>query len=333
MKLGWHVQSVIARAGLSLLKASGAYDGYWRPWRGELFEAAERRGLHVIPTHYYSPVPKVSALRAAVWGRRESVPGIDLRIPAALALVQSIAAEFGAEYNLFPRETLADRRRFTLANSGFGPGDAEIYYAMLRRFMPTRVFEIGCGNSTLVASLALQKNREAHPDRVFEYICIEPHLPDYLRPPPEGVTKVIETGVQAVPLALFDQLEAGDFLFIDSTHVASIGSDVIYEYLEILPRLKPGVIIHIHDIFLPREYPERWAREQRFFWNEQYLLQAFLLHNEAYEIILPSHALYALRRDEMTGAFPSLAAERGYTRAGPSSFWMRKRAPAPGYSQ
>ncbi len=333
MNFGWRVQNAIARAGLSLLKASGAYDGYWRHWRGELFDAAERRGFHVIPAHYYSPVPKVSALHPSVWPKRDSVPGVDLAIPSALQLLQSLAGDFGEEFALFPAEPLADRRRFTLANIGYGPGDAELYYAMLRRFKPARVIEIGCGNSTQVASLALRKNREEHPRRNFEYVCVEPYLPDYLRPAPDGVTEVIETGVQATPLELFSRLESGDFLFIDSTHVAALGSDVLFEYLEILPRLKPGVIIHIHDIFLPLEYPERWAREQRFFWNEQYLLQAFLLHNEAYEVILPSHALYALHPDQMTAAIASLDPARGYQRAGPSSFWMRKKAQAPVYSQ
>lgn len=331
MNVGWHVQSALARAGLSLLKASGAYEGYWRHWRGDLFEDAERRGFHVIPAHYYSPVPKVSTLSPSLWAQRESVPGVDLAVPAALDLLGELSRDFGAEFAAFPTAKLDDRRRFTLANIGFGPGDAEIYYSMLRRFQPARVIEIGCGNSTQVAALALAKNREDHPGRTFDYTCIEPFLPDYLRPAPEGVTRVIETGVQQTPLSLFDGLESGDFLFIDSTHVAAIGSDVLYEYLEILPRLKPGVIIHIHDIFLPLEYPERWAREQRFFWNEQYVLQAFLLHNEAYEVLLPAHALYALHRDATVAAIPTLDPARGYARTGPSSFWMRKK-PA-GHSQ
>lgn len=333
MNLTFHMQSAVARVGLSLLKASGAYEGYWRHWRGDLFDAAERRGLHVMPAHYYSPVPKVSTLKTQLWDRRESVPGIDLAVPRALSLLQSLAAEFGEEFAGFSSAKNADRRKFTLANSGYGPGDAEIYYAMLRRFKPARVIEIGCGNSTLVASLAIQKNGVEAPDKSRRYICIEPYLPAYLTPPPAGVSEVIEKGVQEAPLALFDELESGDILFIDSTHVAALGSDVLYEYLEILPRLQPGVIIHIHDIFLPLEYPEPWAREQRFFWNEQYVLQAFLLHNDAYEVLMPSHALYALCRDDMTAAIPSLDPDAGYARTGPSSFWMRKKAQAAAHSQ
>lgn len=328
MSLTRRVQSALAQAGLALLKTSGAYGGYWRPWRGALFDAAERRGLHVTPVHFYSPIPDVGALPPAVWAPREAAPGIDLSIPSALALLAAFARDHGDEYRSFPREKLADRRRFTLANSGFGPGDAEIYFAMLRRFKPARVVEIGCGNSTLVASLALARNRAEAPHRACAYACIEPYLPDYLRPPPDGVTLVVEKGVQEAPLDIFDALQDGDFLFIDSTHVAALGSDVVHEFLTILPRLRPGVIVHVHDIFLPLDYPEKWAREQRFFWNEQYLLQAFLLHNADFETLLPAHALFALHRSAFDAAIPSASAAAGYAGVGPASFWMRKKPAA-----
>ncbi|MEZ5921121.1 MAG: class I SAM-dependent methyltransferase [Parvularculaceae bacterium] len=320
MDIGWHFQNLLARAGLALLKASGAYDSYFGHWRGELFNRAEAKGLHVMPAHYYAPTPTVARLKSDLWAKRESLYGLDLKIDEALALLQTFAETYAAEYNNFPRQKLDDPRRFTLANPAYGAGDAELYYAMIRHLKPRRVIEIGCGYSTLAASLAIAKNREEAPDRPCHYVCIEPYLPEYLRPAPDGVSEVIELGVEKTPLSRFEELSDGDILFIDSTHVAAIGSDVVYEYLDILPRLQKGVVVHIHDIFLPLEYPEKWTREQRYFWNEQYLLQAFLLHNDAWEVMMPAHALYALHHDEMAKAIPALA----MTAHGPANFWMRK---------
>lgn len=318
-KIKWHVQHLTARLGLALLKASGAYDGYWQSWRGALFDLAERRGLHILPVHYYSPVPNVAKLDSQIWAPREHLFGIDLRLDEASRLLADLAGKFAAEYNRLANLPDPGPQTFRLNNAAFGPGDAEIYYAVLRHLRPRRVVEIGCGHSTLVASKALQENRAGDPDYVCDYLCIEPYLPDYLEPLPPGITRVIRQPVQSVPLQVFEDLGAGDILFIDSTHVAAIGSDVVYEYLEILPRLRPGVVVHIHDIFLPRAYPQSWLTSTRFFWNEQYLLHAYLLHNRDCEVILPMHALFSLRQDALRGAIPSVTSSR----VGPSSFWMR----------
>ena len=320
MNLARAARWAMVKAGLALLKTSGSYKSYFGEWRGRPFDAAERMGLHVMPAHYYSPVPTVSRLDAAVFRDRNEITGIDLNVPKAVDFVKELARDFGAEYAKFEKSPGPDRRRYHLANTGFGAGDAEGYYGMLRRFKPRRVIEIGCGNSSLAAALALAKNREeGAPD--CKYTCIEPYLPDYLRPLPDPAMEVIERGVEALPLEMFESLGDGDFLFIDSTHVAAFGSDCVYEYLEILPRLKPGVIVHIHDIFFPRDYPRDWIVAKRYFWNEQYLLQAFLLHNSDYEVVLPLHALYALRRDDLIAAIPSIAVAK----APPASFWMRKK--------
>jgi hypothetical protein len=127
--------------------------------------------------------------------------------------------------------------------------------------------------------------------------------------------------VQEVAMAEFEALNAGDILFIDSTHVARTGSDVVHEYLEILPRLRPGVLVHIHDIFLPFEYPRDWIMEARFFWNEQYLLQALLAHSRAFEVIWPGYLMHRERPEVLAGAFPAYDAARHR----PSSWWMVRR--------
>lgn len=318
MDLRWHCQQLAATAGRKLLKWSGAYDGYWNHWRGDLFDRAEADGLHVLPVHYYSPVPNVAGLDPAIWQPRDAATGIDLRLDEALQTLAEMADRFRNELDEFPTEP-ADPRTFHLHNNAYGPGDAETLYCFLRHHKPNRVIEIGCGYSTLVASIAQTRNRDDAPGESFSYTCIEPFLPPYLRPTPPGVTEVIEKSVQSTPIARFEELQAGDVLFIDSTHVVALGSDVVYEYLEILPRLRPGVLVHIHDIFLPNDYPRQWADKSRFFWNEQYLLHAFLLFNDTFRVILPLHALFTQRKAELQEILPSLKRS-----GGPAGFWIEK---------
>lgn len=186
---------------------------------------------------------------------------------------------------------------------------------MIRHFKPKRIVEIGCGNSTLLIAQAL---RNEGLESACEFLCIEPFPPAYLQPLPEGVSKLINSDVQSASLDHFKSLESGDILFIDSTHVSKIESDVVYEYLEILPVLKPGVIIHIHDIFLPYEYPKNWIEDLRFFWNEQYMLKAFLLFNNNFNVMVPSHAMYREQQKIFEKMVPSLRE----TTHPPSAFWM-----------
>lgn len=310
----------MARFGIRLLKASGLYNGYWNQWRGDLFDNAEADGIHILPVHYYSPIPKVASLPKGLWEQKSDCTGIDLRLDDGEMLLRRIGSQFGMEFSEFRIDPCGDPRVFHLSNGAYGPGDAEILYGLIREFKPARIVEIGCGYSTLVAGMAIARNAEDDSSRGCDYTCIEPYLPPYLNPPPAFVTSVVEQPVQHVPLELFGSLESGDILFIDSTHVVAQGSDAVYEYLEILSRLKKGVIIHIHDIFLPNEYPEDWARKTRFFWNEQYLLHAFLLYNRAFEVLLPSHALARLRPDAFAESVPLRIVSHNF----PSSFWMKK---------
>jgi hypothetical protein len=109
-------------------------------------------------------------------------------------------------------------------------------------------------------------------------------------------------------------------LFIDSSHVVQVGGDVTHLFFQVLPRLAPGVVVHLHDIFLPREYPRAWVMEQHRFWTEQYLLQAFLRFNREFEILLSAGWLSAHHPEALAAAIPSWDAERSR----PGSFWMRR---------
>ena len=144
---------------------------------------------------------------------------------------------------------------------------------MIRHLKPKRIIEIGSGFSTLVAVEAIQKNKsEGYPTTLT---CIEPFEFSWLEELPD--VKVIRERVENIPIDYFSALEAGDILFIDSSHIIRPGNDVLFEYLHILQALQKGVMVHIHDIFSPKHYPRAWMVEQQLFWNEQYLLEAFCI--------------------------------------------------------
>ena len=154
--------------------------------------------------------------------------------------------------------------------------------AHLREHRPRRIVEIGSGQSTLMAILALRANRAEDPRYRCLHLCIEPYEAPWLE---RAGVAVLRRPVEAVPLQVFDTLEAGDVLFIDSSHMIRPQGDVLFEYLNVLPRLKPGVVVHVHDIFTPHDYPASWLVEHVRFWNEQYLLEAFLTHNRSWKVI------------------------------------------------
>ncbi len=173
---------------------------------------------------------------------------------------------------------------------------------------------IGGGYSTLLARRALAKNSDG-----AEHICIEPFEQPWLSN--IGLTQLIRSRVECVPLGLFRSLGSNDILFIDSSHVLRTGGDVWYEYLRILPTLNPGVLVHAHDIFLPFPYPRDWLLTERRYWTEQYLLQALLQDNSRFKVLLALHLLSKERPDELARACPIYAQQPGRD---PGSFWMTR---------
>lgn len=275
----------------------------------------ERLGVHVTPVHFYQPIPDTRRLPADVFDRRSELPGVDMNEAGQLALLETLA-RFRDEYAAFPKAPTGDSTRFHLANDSFAAVDAELLWGVLRETKPRRVVEIGSGMSTLLAAEALRRNA-ADGGPAAELTAIEPYPAPWLKSLP-GI-RLVEKPVQEVPLEELTRLEAGDVLFIDSTHVATIGSDVVYELLEIVPRLKPGVLVHLHDIFLPYEYPRHFVTGLRVFWNEQYLLQAFLAFNRSFEVLAAANWLQRTHPQALAAAFPSWTADRV-----PGSFWMRR---------
>ena len=280
----------------------------------------ERRGYHVTPVHYYSPVPNIAELDARLWSEPRLPAGIEMRDSAQLELLDSVAASYRAEYGSFPRDRARADCAFFLNNGNFFGADAQMLYSMVRKYRPARLIEIGSGFSTLVSSLAIGKNRAEDPAYRCQFTAIEPFSKHELLSQCENLSEVIAAPVQQVSVDRFRELEANDIVFIDSSHVAKLGSDVNYEFLEILPRLRVSVLVHVHDIFIPFEYPRRWAVEEGWFWNEQYLLQAFLSCNRAFEVVWAASHMHWKFRDRVAAAFDL----DDRAPSPPASFWMRR---------
>lgn len=290
-------------------------DRFWR----RTFFMWERLGLHVTANNFLHPVPDLGRLDPTLFTRQSELPGLDMREDAQLALLDTLRDRYREEYEAFPLQDDGSAPHYYVNNISFSAVDGEIYHAMLRHHRPRIVLEIGSGYTTLLAARALAAN-EAEGAPPAELTAIEPYPKPFLKAGFPGLSRLIEQDLQAVPLSEFTRLAANDVLFIDSSHMLKIGSDVQYEFLEILPRLQPGVIVHVHDIFFPAEYPRDWLYRNLLFYNEQYLLQAFLSGNTGWEVLWGGSYMHLRHPDKLEAAFPT------YTRTTrwPGSFWMRK---------
>ena len=279
----------------------------------QYFDLWQEQGFHVTPVHFYSPIPDTRDLDDSVWSTPSALTGVDLNTETQLSLVDEVFPRYFSEYSQFPHAPTEDPRQFYFDNQMFSGTDALVYYCMLRYAQPKRVIEVGSGYSTLVASQAAVQNGNT------EITVIEPYPPDFLKRNLPHVQEIIEAKVQLVDPALFSQLQSGDVLFLDSSHVVRVGGDVNYLILEVLPKLNRGVYVHFHDIFLPYDYPKTWVMGQhRYFWNEQYLVHAFLLFNHAFKVQFANTFMGAQYPEKMRATFPNS------TWWGGGSFWIRR---------
>ena len=244
-----------------------------------------KMGVFPITDHYYEPLFNPKHLYKELSLERK-IKGINWNLKEQLQTLESF--DFQDEFKDIPEDFVNDFV-FNFKNDSFESGDAEYWYNMIRLKKPRNIIEIGSGNSTKIARLAIEVNKKNNDKYECNHICIEPYEMPWLEK--IGV-KVIRDKVENIDLSFFDQLEANDFLFIDSSHVIRPQGDVLFEFLELIPNLKNGVIIHVHDIFSPRDYPKEWIIDQVRLWNEQYLLEAFLSFNNDYKIIGALNLLY-----------------------------------------
>jgi hypothetical protein len=281
----------------------------------DIFRLWERHGFHVTPVHFYQPIPNTQSLPETLWNRPSELIGIDMNDAVQLDLLRNHFPKFRDEYDQFPAEETSEPGRFSLKSGLFDDTDALVSYCMIRHFQPRLIIEAGSGFSSLVAAEAMAKSEDS------ALICIDPFPLDFLRKGFPGLHSLIEKKVEDIDTEFFSQLGSGDILFIDSSHTVRIGGDVNYLFLEVLPRLNPGVIVHVHDIFLPFEYRRDWVIDEFRFWGEQYLLQAFLTFNSEFEVLMANRYLAHRYLEDVKAAFPNSV------RWGGGSFWMRRRPP------
>jgi hypothetical protein len=283
-------------------------------------EVVRRDRYDVVRHDVYSPVPDVARLPPDLWDRRDPLAGIALDVDAALSLVETELAPFVAEFD-FPRDGPRPPGEFYLCNDNFEAVDSELLYAVVRARRPQRVVELGSGYTSLLIGAASRRNAAEGTPTV--HVAYDPYpRPQVLGHPVAEPTVVVPTSAADVPLEVFASLRAGDVLFVDTTHTVKVGSEVVHVILDVLPALRPGVLVHFHDIFLPWAYPREWLEEHQWYWAEEYLLQAFLAFNDGFEILLPAQAMARDRPERLAAAIPSFVAGAG---VGPASLWLVRR--------
>ena len=296
------------------------YQAFLRKVLRKTFGFWQTFGFHITPNHFYQPVPDTRTLTNDIWDHESVLAGLDIQAQNCLELLNTFQLEFNKEYDVFPYDKSDIPYEYYFNNNDFRSVDGEILYCMIRYFKPRKIIEVGSGYSTYLSAKAILRNKELDNNYDAELIAIEPYPNEVLENGFRGLSRLIKKNVQDISLDFFKELNENDILFIDSSHVLKIGSDVYYEFLEILPQIKTGVIVHFHDIFMPSEYPKEWVIKGRRFWTEQYLLQAFMSFNDSFEILWAGNYMNINYSQKLASAFRSY--KRGETL--PGSFWIRR---------
>ena len=251
----------------------------------------------------YSKKDKIKFYRYSLGSLKESLDWNEKAQKELLTELRQYSPEFSR---------LVENKKFDMENGKFGHHDAPVYYSMIRHFKPKKIIEVGAGSSTELAYLAAQNDGDT------SIISIDPFVNEDFKKRMSEHVNFIQKPVQNIPLSLFESLSKNDILFIDSSHVTKIGSDVNFLFLEVLPTLKPEVIVHVHDIFLPRTYSRAWLENHLIFWNEQFLLNAFLIENKSFEVLLANSFMGTTYPESLRSFYDTGKISGG------GSFWMRR---------
>jgi hypothetical protein len=273
-------------------------------------------GLYPVRDHYYEPFFAPDQLHRPLEVDRDLL-GVDLNVAGQLQMLREFS--FEDELIKLPIEQPGNEVTYFYDNNYFESGDAEFFYSMIRYLKPQTLVEIGSGFSSLLAIEAIAANRHQNPGYACKHVCIEPFERPWLEKLP---VELIRLPVERCDKSLFVDLNANDILFIDSSHVIRPQGDVLCEYLEILPMLKVGVFVHIHDVFTPRDYLPEWLIDRNLFWNEQYMVEAFLSFNTSFAVVGALNYLKHHHAAELAGKFPVFA--RQAERREPGSLWLRR---------
>ena len=258
--------------------------------------------------------------RSQIWPPTpRETPGIDWLEDEQAALCTGPFAE--QDRLAFIHQASDDPTEYFTSNDQFPALDAWALEAMIRHHRPKRFIEVGSGFSSLVTA---RVNRE-HFDTGIEFVCVEPYPRQFLLDGVPGISGLRVEKIQDTPLDVFTSLGRNDIVFVGTSHVVKTGGDVPWIYNQILPRLAPGVVVHMHDVGLPGDYPPAWVLDG-WGWNETYLVNAFLAFNVAFAVRFSSPMLVQRRREALLAAFPDYVDHE--TRAG-SSLWIQRASQAP----
>jgi predicted O-methyltransferase YrrM len=291
------------------------------PYISHLNRELKKYKTRYPPGHYYNPLVDPRAIEPfadqVFDTTKKSVHGIDFRENAQLQLLEELLPSYREVP--FPVEQTPGFRYF-LGNGIFSYSDGIFLYMLMRHFKPKRIIEVGSGHSSAV----MIDTNERFLNNSVNLTFIEPYperLYSLLKDSDKTRNRIYELPIQQVPLSTFEELQAGDFLFVDSSHVSKTGSDVNFIFFEILPRLKSGVIIHFHDVFTPMEYPKSWVMKKDvwFGFNEIYILRAFLMYNPEFEIIMFNTFLEEHHEAWFRNNMPLCLENKG------GSIWLRKK--------
>lgn len=274
----------------------------------------EKYKTWVPPGHYYSPIPnkqEVLKKENEIFKITPDIEGIDLNVEVQKELLLQCKSFYAEQ----PFQAIEKKdKRYYFENPFFSYADGLSLYHMMRTKRPKRIIEVGSGFSS---ALMLDVN-EMYFDNQIDLTFIEPYPERLASLVKEGEKiNLIESGVQEVDLATFKNLKAGDFLFIDSSHVSKIGSDVNHLFFKVFPSLAPGVFIQVHDIFANFEYPKKWIMEGRS-WNESYMLRSFLMFNPFFQIHLFNSYLGSFHMEWLRAEMPLFMKNTG------GSIWIQK---------
>lgn len=282
------------------------------------FPLFQKLGIHVLPVHFYSPIPDTRELKAQkhLFEQDHPMYGVDMREKEQWKLVESVVKAYEDEYRAAGGAFFGVNEK---KMPSYAPFNALTLFALIRHYKPKKMIEVGSGMSTRISAAAFAANRKE--GKPGDFFAVEPYPSEDVRKGFEGLTQTIAKKVEDFPLSEFLSLNENDILFIDSSHAVKIFGDVNYLYLTVLPQLKPGVIIHIHDIFFPRDYLPHHFFQTRIkqIWQEQYLLHAFLMFNREFKVMLCSSWLHFKMPGRLKDLFDWYHPNRC-----PSSFWMRR---------
>ena len=287
---------------------------------GKYSDECMEEGFLPVAVHFYQPIPDIKELEERnVWDKKSSLNGIDFNSDSFITLLNELS-EFSSEC-VWPDKPTGGESQFYLDNNCFSYGCASALHCLIRKYKPKRIIEVGSGNSSRVINVAINMNL-SEGFEIEDYTIIDPYSileQEFFH----KNTRIIKKQVEHMDTEFFTKLEENDILFIDSSHVCKIGSDVNFEILDVLPLLKKGVLIHFHDICLPAEYPKIYATNPSFrmFWTEQYLLQAFLCCNNKFKTILPMHYIQSELEETFREKFPGGDNVKNWMSG---SYWIKK---------